>query len=106
MTRMLWSALCLLWAAVAAHSKLTWGTTKFLFTFGDSYTTDGFNISAGVNSPEPGFVRVWDPANDRIAGPTYLGRARRPRQMGQIGFSSSVSAIIHQFYYVGHMLNI
>ncbi|KLO19201.1 hypothetical protein SCHPADRAFT_865460 [Schizopora paradoxa] len=37
-------------------SKLTWGTTEFLFTFGDSYTTDGFNISAGVNSPVPGFT--------------------------------------------------
>ena len=27
-----------------------------LITFGDSYTTDGFNISAGVDSPVPGFV--------------------------------------------------
>ena len=51
-----WSALYLLWATVTVHSKLTWGATKFLFTFGDSYTTDGFNISAGVNSPVPGFV--------------------------------------------------
>ena len=39
-----------------SSGKLTWGTTEFLFTFGDSYTTDGFNISAGVNSPVPGFV--------------------------------------------------
>lgn len=58
MTHMLWSALCLLWTAAAVHGKLTWGTTKFLFTFGDSYTTDGFNISAGVNSPVPGFVSI------------------------------------------------
>lgn len=55
--------------------KLAWRDTKFLFTFGDSYTTDGefvynqcttnavrltpvagFNISAGVDSPVPGFV--------------------------------------------------
>ena len=42
----------------AAAAKLTWADTKFLFTFGDSYTTDGFNISAGVNSPVPGFVGV------------------------------------------------
>ena len=35
-----------------------WNTTKFLFTFGDSYTTDGFNISAGVNSAVPGFVSL------------------------------------------------
>lgn len=40
----------------SASAKLTWGTTKFLFTFGDSYTTTGFNISAGVDSPVPGFV--------------------------------------------------
>lgn len=51
----------LLWATIfcaltVAHSKLTWGTTDFLFTFGDSYTTDGFNISAGVDSPVPGDV--------------------------------------------------
>ncbi|KAI0693339.1 GDSL lipase/esterase [Cytidiella melzeri] len=51
--RSLWSALL---AATAVSSKLTWGTTKFLFTFGDSYTTDGFNITAGVNSPVPGFT--------------------------------------------------
>ncbi len=48
------ATLCLLPTLVV--SKLTFGTTKFLFTFGDSYTTDGFNISAGVNSPVPGFV--------------------------------------------------
>ena len=55
-----------------AGARLTWGTTKFLFTFGDSYTTDGFNISAGVNSPVPGFVRIhivlntgnWSVSND------------------------------------------
>lgn len=44
-----------LWASTAT-AKLTWGTTKFLFTFGDSYTTDGFNISAGVDSPVPNEV--------------------------------------------------
>lgn len=56
MTSMLCNILCLLCAALTVQSKLTWGSTKFLFTFGDSYTTDGFNISAGVNSPVPGFV--------------------------------------------------
>lgn len=50
-------SLCLALALPNTEAKLTWGTTKFLFTFGDSYTTDGFNISAGVNSPVPGFVR-------------------------------------------------
>ncbi|KAH8117025.1 GDSL lipase/esterase [Phellopilus nigrolimitatus] len=46
------AVLCLL--SVSVSAKLTWGTTEFLFTFGDSYTTDGFNISAGVDSPVPG----------------------------------------------------
>lgn len=41
-----------------ASAKLAWNSTQFLFTFGDSYTTDGFNISAGVDSPNPGFVSI------------------------------------------------
>lgn len=52
------NAFYLLCATAAVSGKLTWGTTKFLFTFGDSYTTDGYNISAGVNSPVPGFVSL------------------------------------------------
>ena len=44
-------------AATAVSGKLNWENTRFLFTFGDSYTTDGFNITAGVDSPVPGFVR-------------------------------------------------
>ncbi|TFY78622.1 hypothetical protein EWM64_g5392 [Hericium alpestre] len=47
-------SLVLLGIASVASAELTWGDTKFLFTFGDSYTTDGFNISAGVDSPVPG----------------------------------------------------
>ncbi|KJA24292.1 carbohydrate esterase family 16 protein [Hypholoma sublateritium FD-334 SS-4] len=43
-------------AITSCTAKLLWGDTKFLFTFGDSYTTTGFNISAGVNSTDPGFV--------------------------------------------------
>ncbi|KAJ8092755.1 hypothetical protein PM082_007084 [Marasmius tenuissimus] len=43
-------------AVAGCWGKLTWGNTKFLFTFGDSYTTTGFNISAGVESPVPNFT--------------------------------------------------
>ncbi|EKM55245.1 carbohydrate esterase family 16 protein [Phanerochaete carnosa HHB-10118-sp] len=68
---MLWSALCLLSAAVAAQGKLSWNTTEFLFTFGDSYTTDGFNISAGVNSPNPGFTSSNGPNWVEFLGGTY-----------------------------------
>ena len=50
------SILVVLWAASVVYGGLNWGSTKFLFTYGDSYTTDGFNISDGVNSPVPGFV--------------------------------------------------
>ncbi|KAJ7453073.1 GDSL lipase/esterase [Mycena latifolia] len=46
----------LLYLLVSAQAKLAWDATKFLFVFGDSYTTTGFNISAGVNSTDPGFV--------------------------------------------------
>ena len=42
---------------VQAASALTWGKTDYLFVFGDSYTTTGYNISAGINSPTPGWVR-------------------------------------------------
>ncbi|KAI0345104.1 hypothetical protein BDW22DRAFT_1325510 [Trametopsis cervina] len=55
----------------AVSSKLTWGTTKYLFTFGDSYTTDGFNISAGVNSPTPGFTSSNGPNWVQLLSGTY-----------------------------------
>jgi phospholipase/lecithinase/hemolysin len=35
---------------------LSWNSTEYLFVFGDSYSTTGFNISAGVNSKDPGFT--------------------------------------------------
>ncbi|KAF9478500.1 hypothetical protein BDN70DRAFT_43935 [Pholiota conissans] len=52
-------------------AKLLWGDTKFLITFGDSYTTDGFNISAGVDSPVPGFVSSNGPNWVQQLGTTY-----------------------------------
>lgn len=51
-----------------------WSTTKFLFAFGDSYTTDGFNISAGVDSPVPGFVSTYG-----VVVPTFLDGRRDTR---------------------------
>jgi phospholipase/lecithinase/hemolysin len=50
------SALLSLLSASLASAKLSWNSTDFMFVFGDSYTTTGFNISAGVNSPTPGYV--------------------------------------------------
>ncbi|KAG2145080.1 carbohydrate esterase family 16 protein [Suillus cothurnatus] len=35
-------------------SALSWNATEYMFIFGDSYTTDGYNVSAGINSPVPG----------------------------------------------------
>ena len=71
-----WKASCLLSALSIASAKLTWGTTQFLFTFGDSYTTDGFNISAGVDSPVPGFVGARYPAaiTTHFLTPSVLGQ--------------------------------
>lgn len=40
-------------------AKLTWASTKYLYVFGDSYTTTGYNVSAGVDSPTPGYVRIY-----------------------------------------------
>ncbi|KAG5716875.1 Thermolabile hemolysin [Termitomyces sp. T112] len=62
--------LCIL-SAAPAWSKLTWGTTEFLFAFGDSYTTDGFNISAGVDSPVSGFTSSNGPNWVNFLGATY-----------------------------------
>ncbi|KAL7283711.1 hypothetical protein ACG7TL_003147 [Trametes sanguinea] len=66
----LWG-LCVLTATAAVSAKLTWGTTEFLFTFGDSYTTDGFNISAGVDSPVPGFTSSNGPNWVHFLGGLY-----------------------------------
>jgi len=65
------TVLSLLSAVVVTSGKLTWGTTDFLFTFGDSYTTDGFNISAGVNSPVPGDTSSNGPNWVQFLGGTY-----------------------------------
>ncbi|KAF5388959.1 hypothetical protein D9757_005023 [Collybiopsis confluens] len=54
-----------------ASGKFSWGDTNFLFTFGDSYTTDGFNISAGVDSPVPGFTSSNGPNWVQFLGGTY-----------------------------------
>ncbi|KAG6877266.1 hypothetical protein C0992_010400 [Termitomyces sp. T32_za158] len=68
--RLLPTFLCAL-NATPAFGKLTWGTTEFLFAFGDSYTTDGFNISAGVDSPVPGFTSSNGPNWVNFLGGTY-----------------------------------
>jgi hypothetical protein len=39
-------------------SALSWNATEYMFVFGDSYTTDGYNVSAGINSPVPGDVSI------------------------------------------------
>jgi len=54
-----------------ALAKFSWAETEFLFTFGDSYTTDGFNITAGVNSPVPGFTSSNGPNWVEFLGGTY-----------------------------------
>jgi hypothetical protein len=35
---------------------LPWNKTEYVFVFGDSYSTDGYNVSAGINLPDPGYV--------------------------------------------------
>lgn len=40
----------------SATAKLTWADTKYMIVFGDSYTTNGYNISAGIDSSVPGFT--------------------------------------------------
>ena len=67
-----------------------WSTTKFLFTFGDSYTTDGFNISAGVDSPVPSFVSTRGVAISTVSAQKSIYADHRHLQMALIGFNSLV----------------
>ncbi|KAF8801643.1 hypothetical protein BYT27DRAFT_7197861 [Phlegmacium glaucopus] len=61
----------ILLAAATSTNGLSWADTRFLITFGDSYTTDGFNISAGVNSPVPGYTSSNGPNWVQKLGSTY-----------------------------------
>jgi len=54
-----------------AFAKLAWRDTQFVFAFGDSYTTDGFNISAGVDSPVPNFTSANGPNWVQFLGGRY-----------------------------------
>lgn len=44
--------------SIPVTSALSWNATEYMFVFGDSYTADGYNVSAGINSPDPGLVSV------------------------------------------------
>ncbi|KAF9242105.1 carbohydrate esterase family 16 protein [Melanogaster broomeanus] len=37
-------------------SAIPWNATEYMFVFGDSYTADGYNVSAGIDSPAPGYT--------------------------------------------------
>ncbi|KAI0042426.1 carbohydrate esterase family 16 protein [Auriscalpium vulgare] len=56
MLRLAALSLAALGLALSPVEALEWGSTKNLFVFGDSYTTTGWNISAGILSPVPGFT--------------------------------------------------
>ncbi|KAJ3900772.1 hypothetical protein F5879DRAFT_971208 [Lentinula edodes] len=58
-------------STVSVFGKFSWGDTEFLFAFGDSYTTDGYNISAGIDSPVPGFTSSNGPNWVEFLGGTY-----------------------------------
>ncbi|KAF8607979.1 hypothetical protein BDV93DRAFT_285120 [Ceratobasidium sp. AG-I] len=57
--------------AASSASALTWGSTKYLFVFGDSYTATGYNVSAGINSPTPGWTSSNGPNWPMYLGSTY-----------------------------------
>jgi len=49
-------ALALSLFSIPLVSAIPWNATEYMFVFGDSYTTDGYNVSAGINSPTPGYT--------------------------------------------------
>ncbi|KAF8447306.1 hypothetical protein L210DRAFT_2789471 [Boletus edulis BED1] len=66
-------------ASFSIASAIPWNATEYMFVFGDSYTTDGYNISAGINSPEPGYtssngpnwVEFWTSTYNQTAVKTF-----------------------------------
>jgi len=42
--------------SIPVVSAIPWNATEYMFVFGDSYTADFYNISAGVNSSDPGYT--------------------------------------------------
>ncbi|KAG9318920.1 carbohydrate esterase family 16 protein [Chiua virens] len=42
--------------SVPLASAIPWNATEYLFVFGDSYSASGYNISAGINSSDPGLT--------------------------------------------------
>lgn len=58
-------------ALTSCAAKLAWKDTKFLVAFGDSYSADGFNISAGVDSPVPASTWSNGPNWVQALGSTY-----------------------------------
>ena len=59
---------------------------SFLFAFGDSYTTDGFNITAGINSTATNFVGI-NICYCYFYVYSIGGPDERRRQMGQTGLT-------------------
>jgi len=43
---------------VSALQVLPWNRTEYMFVFGDSYSTDGYDVTAGINSLDPGYVSI------------------------------------------------
>ncbi|QRV87353.1 carbohydrate esterase family 16 protein [Ceratobasidium sp. AG-Ba] len=57
--------------ASSCVSALSWNSTKYLFVFGDSYTASGYNVSAGINSPNPGWTSSNGPNWPMYLASTY-----------------------------------
>ncbi|TDL24975.1 hypothetical protein BD410DRAFT_820166 [Rickenella mellea] len=68
-----------------ASATLTWGTTKNLFVFGDSYTDDGFKIANGPNSPVPGFTSSNGPNWVMFLSNTYNVNGTKVFDLGSGG---------------------
>ena len=47
-------------------SAIPWNATEYMFVFGDSYTTYGYNVSAGVDSTRIGYMRASIPIIGRL----------------------------------------
>ncbi|KAJ6592487.1 hypothetical protein B0H19DRAFT_1204800 [Mycena capillaripes] len=62
---------CLLGIVGSAGARLAWNQTEFLFIFGDSYTSTGFDLSNGVDSVDPGQTSSNGPNWVQVLDDTY-----------------------------------
>ncbi|KIK75956.1 carbohydrate esterase family 16 protein, partial [Paxillus rubicundulus Ve08.2h10] len=85
---------------------IPWNATEYMFVFGDSYTADGYNVSAGVDPPVPGHTSSNGPNWVQFLTSTYNQTALKTFDLAYGGatidaalvppYTPTVSSIVDQ----------